>query len=70
MTGVVRHPYGPRVYLAGWRIHHGSFGLALALTAVAVHRRRVALIGLALIAHDARDFPFRDRDNHAPRGGR
>jgi hypothetical protein len=70
MTGVVRHPHGPRVYLAGRRIHHGSVGLALAAAAVAVHRPRVALIGLALVAHDARDFPFRDRDNHPPRGSR
>jgi hypothetical protein len=66
VTGVVKHPFGPRVYLAGHRVHHGSAGLALAALALAAHRPRLAAIGLVLLAHDARDFPFRDRDNHAP----
>lgn len=38
-----------RVYINGWRIHHGLAGLAL-----------IAL-GLALAAHDWRDRPWRLR---------
>lgn len=37
---------GWRCYALGARIHHGMVGVALALA------------GLALIAHDRRDFPF------------
>jgi hypothetical protein len=65
MTGVINHPHGPRVYVAGRRLHHGSVGLALAIVAAAAHRPRLAAIGLVLLAHDAADFPFRDCDNHA-----
>ena len=61
---VDRHPAGPRVYLAGVRVHHGTAGLA-AIVSYPVHRRRSVLAaGLAALAHDFQDFPFRDCDNH------
>lgn len=66
MTGIVRHPWGPRVYLAGRRVHHGSAGCALALVGVARHNAWLGVIAGAMIAHDAGDFPWRDCDNHCP----
>lgn len=64
MTGIVRHPRGPRVYVVGLRIHHGSAGCALALVGVARHQLWLAAIAAAMILHDAGDFPWRDSDNH------
>jgi hypothetical protein len=66
VTGIVRHPYGPRVYVVGVRVHHGSAGCALALVGLA--RRDLLLIaaGIAMVVDDLGDFPWRDRDNHAP----
>jgi hypothetical protein len=64
VTGVVRHPRGPRVYVAGRRLHHGATGCGLAIAGATTHRRLVAALGLALVVHDVRDFPWRDRDNH------
>lgn len=64
MTGVVRHPSGPRLYVLGRRVHHGSAGAGVALVALAVRRPRLVVAGLALMAHDVQDFPWRDRDNH------
>lgn len=63
-TGFVRHPEGPRLYLKGRRIHHGTAGIFVAAAALLVHQPRLAAIGLAMIAHDAGDFPWRDCDNH------
>jgi hypothetical protein len=61
---VDRHPCGPRVYAAGFRVHHGTTGLA-AIVSYPIHRRRAILLGgLLALAHDFRDFPFRDCDNH------
>lgn len=68
MTGVVRHPHGPRVYVGGVRLHHGSAGCALGVAALASRRRWLGLVALALVAHDVRDFPWRDSDNHTPGG--
>lgn len=64
---VTRHAYGPRVYLAGRRVHHGPAALAVAALAAARGRRAVAALAILAAAHDARDFPWRDCDNHAPR---
>jgi hypothetical protein len=64
VTGIVRHPWGPRVYLVGLRVHHGSAGCALALVGLARRRLWVAAIAAAMIVHDAGDFPWRDADNH------
>lgn len=69
MTGLVHHPYGPRLYLGGHRVHHGSAALLIGAAAFATHHPRIALGALALVAHDARDFPWRDCDNHPPREG-
>lgn len=59
-----RHERGPRVYLAGRRVHHGpAYGLA----AIFCWSRRWRLLAAALAgiaATDWRDFPFRDCDNH------
>jgi hypothetical protein len=66
VTGVVPHQCGPRVYLLGRRIHHGAVGCAVVAMAFATGRRRLLPIGALLIAHDARDFPWRDIDNHPP----
>lgn len=67
MTGIVRHPHGPRVYVAGLRVHHGSAALCVAIAATVVRRPRIAAAALCAVAHDASDFPWRDSDNHAPR---
>lgn len=64
MTGVVRHPWGPRVYVGGLRVHHGSAGLALAFLAVLAKRPGLAAIGVAGVVHDRADFPWRDENNH------
>jgi len=47
-----RHKSGPRVYLLGFRIHHGTVGII------------GTIISLALIVHDYKDFPFTDSSNH------
>jgi len=70
VTGVVRHPSGPRVYIAGLRVHHGSAGCALGLAALIARSPWLAGAALALVLHDARDFPWRECDNHEPRGCR
>lgn len=69
-----RNPSGPRVYVIGRRLHHGAAGVALLTLATSspVRRRRapsaravlIGAVGAVLIAHDRRDFPFRDIDNH------
>ena len=63
------HPAGPRLYLAGRRIHHGLTGLALIASALAhvgprSSRNAAGAVGAMLVLHDRRDFPFRDCDNH------
>ena len=64
MVRVARHPSGPRLYVAGCRVHHGSAGLAAIAAAAILRRRPLAIVGLAALAHDRRDFPFRDSNNH------
>ena len=65
-TGVLRHPCGPRVYVGGLRVHHGSAGCALALIGLACREPLLAAAGLAMAIDDLSDFPWRDRDNHLP----
>ena len=65
-TGILRHPYGPRVYVASRRVHHGSAGCALALVGLARNHFLLTLAGLAMVADDWSDFPWRDCDNHGP----
>lgn len=43
---IVRDPAGSRLYIAGRRLHHGLAGQLL------------ALIGLGLMLHDRRDYPW------------
>lgn len=64
MIRIDRHPNGPRVYLAGLRVHHGSAGLLLGVIATLTGHRRLAAGVTTLVVHDAADFPWRDRDNH------
>jgi len=42
--------FGRRLYIAGYRLHHGLAGVLL------------IAIGVALVAHDARDFPWPVKD--------
>lgn len=46
--------YGPRLYLGGVRVHHGLTGCL------------VAAVGLVLVWHDRRDFPFVERPRRFP----
>lgn len=64
MTGVLRHPSGPRVYLAGRRVHHGSSGIAVLVVGLACGSPTAVAAGIAAVIHDRKDFPFRDCDNH------
>jgi hypothetical protein len=66
VTGVVRHAWGPRVYLAGRRVHHGSAGCVVGALGLALGDPLLTFAGIGMVAHDIRDFPWRDRDNHAP----
>lgn len=52
---VQRHASGPRCWVAGQRIHHGSVGIALVAAGIASRKRALSVIGLALIAHDRAD---------------
>lgn len=64
MIRVQRHRSGPRLYIAGLRVHHGpAFGLAAAL-AWRTQRKRLALALGAYAATDWRDAPFTDHNNH------
>jgi hypothetical protein len=66
VTGVILHPYGPRVYVLGRRVHHGAVGCMALAAAAATRRRWLVGVGALLVSHDARDFPWRDVDNHPP----
>lgn len=49
-----RHPAGPRLWVAGQRIHHGAVGCLLA---AALRRKRTALlVAAALILDDRHDW--------------
>jgi hypothetical protein len=65
MVRIDKHENGPRVYLAGKRLHHGTVGLGLTVTALKIKKLRpLALVGLAMIYHDRHDFPWTDKNNH------
>jgi hypothetical protein len=60
-----RHPYGPRVYVGGLRVHHGLTGavlLACGLLAPAAGRPVVVSLAVLLMVDDAHDFPWSLRD--------
>jgi hypothetical protein len=69
VSGIVRHPWGPRVYLLGRRVHHGSAGCVIGALGLAFGDPLLSLAGIGMVAHDIRDFPWRDGDNHAPADG-
>jgi hypothetical protein len=54
MVKLERHPAGPRLWIAGQRIHHGAVGCLLA-AALRRHRRLVVLAGV-LIVDDWHDW--------------
>ncbi len=58
MFGIVikRHANGPRLFIAGQRVHHGASCSILALASLAAKQRRVAAIFLILAAHDHHDW--------------
>ncbi|MBN8867329.1 MAG: hypothetical protein J0H98_07230 [Solirubrobacterales bacterium] len=47
-----------KLYFGGRRIHHGLTGGALLGAGLLLHRKAVTAIGVALVIHDRRDFPF------------
>lgn len=67
MLRIHRHPCGPRLYVAGVRVHHGAAGIGAAAALAAIGRPALAAVSLIVAAHDWRDFPFRDSDNHETR---
>lgn len=52
---ILSYPQGPRVWIAGQRVHHGATGCVLA-AALAHHHPRLALLALAAVAHDRHDW--------------
>lgn len=58
MRGVTvrSYPEGPRVWVAGQRVHHGASGLGLAAAALAFRRHRLCLAALAVVVHDLHDW--------------
>lgn len=65
LARIERHPCGPRLYLVGRRVHHGAAGAVGLAAGIATRSRYLTLASLALVVHDAHDFPWRDSDNHA-----
>lgn len=53
---IKRHGNGLRVFVCGQRLHHGVTGIATALTCIALHRKRGAVIGAVLMLHDIHDW--------------
>lgn len=65
MVKINRHEKGPRVYVMGKRVHHGAVGVGLTVGLIKFKKLRpLCLVGLALIAHDYKDFPWTDSKNH------
>lgn len=58
LVHVQRHPAGPRLWIAGQRVHHGATGCALMLAALRLrrHRRGLAVAGLLLVTDDRHDL--------------
>lgn len=52
---VERHPNGPRLYIFGQRLHHGTTGLALVGLAALARKPRL-LVGVLLMVHDRHDL--------------
>lgn len=51
------YPQGPRLWVLGQRVHHGSVGCALIVSALSRRRlRALALLGGLLALHDRADW--------------
>lgn len=61
---LIHHPHGPRLYVAGVRVHHGLAGLIGAALCALTGAHKLAATLALYGASDWRDFPFRDTDNH------
>jgi hypothetical protein len=64
MIRIHRHARGPRVYVLGKRVHHGTVGVVGVCVFGFTGQKRMRSLSLLMLAHDARDFPFLDRNNH------
>lgn len=53
---IIKHPNGPRLYVASLRVHHGLTGAACVALGAARRRRSLFLAGWLLMLHDAHDF--------------
>jgi hypothetical protein len=51
---VLSYPQGPRCWIGGQRVHHGATGALM--VAAGLRWRPLALLGLALCAHDRHDW--------------
>lgn len=54
LIAIRRYPQGPRVWIAGQRVHHGATGAMLAI--VARRHRRLLAAAILLCLHDRHDF--------------
>ena len=52
---IVSYPSGPRCWVLGQRIHHGSIGVLLIGIGLTVSSRTLSAAGLMLVAHDRAD---------------
>lgn len=59
---IERHAKGPRVYVFGFRIHHGFTGCVLIVTGAFLRKHPLIELGAYLIYDDAHDFPWKLRD--------
>ena len=55
LVAVRSYPQGPRVWIAGQRVHHGASGLLAAAALVVMRRPRAAAVALAWAATDWHD---------------
>lgn len=56
MIRIRSYPGGPRCWVLGQRVHHGSVGCVLVLGLFRHHTRVAALLGVGLALHDRRDW--------------
>lgn len=52
---IIKHPNGPRLYVGGLRVHHGTTGLMLSALGLGARRRALVGLGLVLAVHDRHD---------------
>lgn len=55
LVTVRSYPHGPRVWVAGQRLHHGATGAVLLAVARNRHRKLLGAAALLLCLHDRRD---------------